>query len=176
MLKNITNKIFTLVTLVIMFSGLFMMPVLAQVASAQPTTTANPQSTASGGCAWLGPLSGLCTSGSGATSAIKECQLGTTLSNIVTLILNIFFFAVLAFAVYSTLQASIKYIRSEGNEKMVGEAKAAMRSILLGVGAMFICVIFILIIQGVFSAGDADFGTSIDEALRPVFELFGICS
>jgi len=176
MKKQIT-KIFTSIIASIFVLTFLITPVFAEVGDQAGNQV--QQAATSGDCGWLGNLAGLCTNSEAIKSEISDCAIGETVSNVITAILNIFFFAVLAFAVYSTLRASIKYIRSEGNEKMVGEAKAAMRSILLGVGTMFICVIIILFLQGIFGAnGGSQTGIAkaIDDAITPILRLVGICT
>lgn len=81
-------------------------------------------------------------------------KLGTnpaeTTYSIVQSAMTILFVAVFIVAVFYTFMAAIKYIRSEGNEQKVEEAKNAIKAVLFGVAAMFIAIVGILLINAIF--------------------------
>lgn len=81
--------------------------------------------------------------------------LGSNSSKIVTSVLTIMFIVVFVVAVFYTFMAAIKYIRSEGNEQKVEEAKNAIKAVLFGVAAMFIAIVGILLINAFFNGGPA---------------------
>lgn len=94
-------------------------------------------------------------------------KLPTNASQIVTSVLTIMFIVVFVVAVFYTFMAAIKYIRSEGNEQKVEEAKNAIKAVLFGVAAMFIAIVGILLINAFFNGGAA--GTSaLEQAITNI--------
>jgi heme/copper-type cytochrome/quinol oxidase subunit 2 len=92
-------------------------------------------------------------------------------SKIVTSVLTIMFIVVFVVAVFYTFMAAIKYIRSEGNEQKVEEAKNAIKAVLFGVAAIFIAIVGILLINAFFNGGAAGtdaFSTAIKNIIDPL--------
>ena len=158
MLKKLSNFIFVAIFVTFSFLAVLNSPVAAS------------------DCSWLGPFAGFCGNGSNVNTQVKS-GLGDTVSKAITSGITIFFFAVLVVAVFYTLKAAITYVRAEGDDKKVGQAKASMRSILFGVGTMFIAVIAILFIYSFFGASadgqTTGIAAAIDGLVAPIVKLFG---
>ncbi len=94
---------------------------------------------------------------------------GQTVANAVSSVMTIMFIAVFIVAVFYTFMAAIKYIRSEGNEQKVEEAKNAVKAVLFGVAAMFIAIIGILLINAFFGGTSSTTGLAkaINDLLLP---------
>ena len=94
---------------------------------------------------------------------------GVLINSTVTSAMTVMFIAVFVVAVFYTFMAAIKYIRSEGNEQKVEEAKNAVKAVLFGVAAMFIAIIGILLINAFFGGSS---GSSLSEAINSVLRPF----
>lgn len=100
---------------------------------------------------------------------VTDNKKGDTIAKAVTNAMTIMFIVVFIVAVFYTFMAAIKYIRSEGNEQKVEEAKNAVKAVLFGVAAMFIAIIGILLINAFFGGnGGTGLGTAIDDLLAPI--------
>ena len=94
-----------------------------------------------------------------------------TTYNIVQSAMTVLFIAVFIVAVFYTFMAAIKYIRSEGNEQKVEEAKNAIKAVLFGVAAMFVAIVGILLINAIFGGNAGDEGVlvkAIQGVLNPL--------
>ncbi len=93
---------------------------------------------------------------------------GALINSTVTSAMTVMFIAVFVVAVFYTFMAAIKYIRSEGNEQKVEEAKNAVKAVLFGVAAMFIAIIGILLINAFFGGTNGlGLTQSINDVLKP---------
>lgn len=99
---------------------------------------------------------------------VNDQDRGKLVADTVTSAMTVMFIAVFIVAVFYTFMAAIKYIRSEGNEQKVEEAKNAVKAVLFGVAAMFIAIIGILLINAFFgSTGTNGLGAAINSVLDP---------
>lgn len=69
--------------------------------------------------------------------------------------LSLVFIGVIAFAVYTVIKAAIKYIQSEGDEAKVEEAQKAIKTVFIGIGALFVGIIGLIVIILFFGATGA---------------------
>ncbi|GIW58875.1 MAG: hypothetical protein KatS3mg086_160 [Candidatus Dojkabacteria bacterium] len=69
--------------------------------------------------------------------------------------LTLVFVGIIAIAVYVVIKASIKYIRSEGEQEKVVEAQKAIKQVFAGLAALFIGLIGLVIILTIFNATGA---------------------
>ena len=102
---------------------------------------------------------------------VTSTNRGETIAKAVTSAMTIMFIVVFIVAVFYTFMAAIKYIRSEGNEQKVEEAKNAIKAVLFGVAAMFIAIIGILLINAFFGGkgnGTTGLGEAIEQVLAPL--------
>lgn len=86
--------------------------------------------------------------------------IGGTVATMVQSLITVIFIVVLIVAVLYTLKAAISYIRSEGNEQKVEGAKNAVKSVLLGVGAMFVALVGVVLIGSLFNGNNESGGLS----------------
>mgnify|MGYP007125673514 CR=1 FL=1 len=96
---------------------------------------------------------------------------GSTVNTVVTNGMTVLFIVVFVVAVFYTFMAAIKYIRSEGNEQKVEEAKNAIKAVLFGVAAMFIAIIGILLINAFFGGSGGD-GNALSKAIDSILAPF----
>lgn len=75
-------------------------------------------------------------------------EIGGVVSSIVSLI----FVAIIIVAVYIIIKAAIKYIRSEGDESKIQEAQKAIKSVFIGLVALFVGIIGLILILVLFNA------------------------
>ncbi|MEI6462573.1 MAG: hypothetical protein WCO33_02790 [bacterium] len=108
-------------------------------------------------------LFGVWTIDSGGTTT------GVTVTNLIMSILTLLFIVVFIVAIVYTFLAAIKYIRSEGNEQKVEEAKNAVKAVLFGVGAMFVAILGIILINALFGGASdptSGLGTQISNIIK----------
>jgi hypothetical protein len=98
---------------------------------------------------------GVC--GNTATEGQSAVSEGVTL---VRLALQLVFVGIIIVSIYIIIRAALKYIRSEGDDTKIQEAQKAIKSVFVGIAALFIGVIGIVIILAFFQAdvggGDTD--------------------
>lgn len=95
---------------------------------------------------------------------------GATITGIIINFINVFFFVVLLVGVVYTLKAALNYVRSEGDEKKVGQPKSSMKSILSGIALMFLSLIALLFISS-FGGNDGSLTKYIDGVVEPIYKL-----
>lgn len=79
---------------------------------------------------------------------------GETVNFFLGLITNglvLLFVGVILLAIIYSALAGIKFIRSQGEADKVEEAQSAIRNVLIGVASVFIGVIGVIVITGIFS-------------------------
>jgi heme/copper-type cytochrome/quinol oxidase subunit 2 len=89
----------------------------------------------------------------GDTTAGKSAV--SDLLNLAKFALSFIFVGIIAVAVYVVVKASIRYIRSEGNEEEVQAAQKAIKQVFAGIAALFIGLIGLVIILSLFNATGA---------------------
>jgi predicted PurR-regulated permease PerM len=99
----------------------------------------------------LGVSNVLCTGDPNDTQAGLESA-GTSAANMVQLLLSLVFIAVIVVAVYVIIKAAIKYIRSEGDESKVKDAQKAIKTVFMGVAALFVGILGIVLVLAFFQA------------------------
>jgi uncharacterized membrane protein YidH (DUF202 family) len=82
-------------------------------------------------------------------------QTSTTIRSTFNLIVSLIFVAIIIFSIYVIIKAAIKYIRSEGDPAKIEEAQKAIKSVFIGIAALFVGLIGIIIIIAFFGAGNA---------------------
>jgi heme/copper-type cytochrome/quinol oxidase subunit 2 len=90
---------------------------------------------------------------------------GNAIRDIINLVVSFIFVGIIIFSIYVIIKAAIKYIRSEGDQGKVEEAQKAIKSVFLGIAALFIGLIGIVIVIAFFGAGGALQTTDINNPL-----------
>ncbi|MEP7103843.1 MAG: hypothetical protein ABI721_04000 [Candidatus Dojkabacteria bacterium] len=72
--------------------------------------------------------------------------------SLVRLALQLIFIGIIVVSIYIIIRAAIKYIRSEGDDTKIQEAQKAIKSVFIGIAALFIGIIGIVIILAFFNA------------------------
>lgn len=97
-------------------------------------------------------------------------------ANTIQLLLSLIFVGIIIVAVYIIIKAAIKYIRSEGDETKVKEAQKAIKTVFVGVAALFVGILGIVLILAFFqvSGGTEDLsgantGTFLDTFFQNLF-------
>jgi len=156
MFKN--KALFGIMVAAFLFAAPIMSPLLtAQAQSRNLICTIFPfiqQVTAFG-------ISSLC---SGVTAEDTSNSIRSTFNLIVSLI----FVAIIIFSIFVIIKAAIKYIRSEGDPAKIEEAQKAIKSVFVGIAALFVGLIGIIIIIAFFGAGDALQTNDINETTNPL--------
>jgi len=67
----------------------------------------------------------------------------------------LFVFVIIAAIIFAIL-AGFKYIQSQGDAEKVKEAQEALKSVLIGVATVFLGVIGVVIISGIFTSSNTD--------------------
>lgn len=95
---------------------------------------------------------------------------GAQVTAVISSVLTVIFIVVFVVAIVYTFIAAIKYIRSEGNEQKVEEAKNAVKAVLFGVGAMFVAILGIVLITALFGINDPTGGLAkaINDIVRAI--------
>jgi uncharacterized membrane protein YidH (DUF202 family) len=90
----------------------------------------------------------LCGEGDGSETA-------ATVADYVQLALSLIFVAIVIIAIYIIIKAAIKYIRSEGDEDKIQEAQKAIKSVFVGIAALFVGIIGLVLVLAFFQATGA---------------------
>lgn len=116
----------------------------------------------------------LCTPGGNVSNT--GTQVATSTANVLQLLLSLVFVGIIIVAVYIIIKAAIKYIRSEGDETKVKEAQKAIKTVFVGVAALFVGILGIVLILAFFqvSGGTEDLsgantGTFLDTFFQNLF-------
>jgi len=96
---------------------------------------------------------------------------GASSVTLLSSILTIVFIVVFIVAIVYTFMAAIKYIRSEGNEQKVEEAKNAVKAVLFGVGAMFVAILGVVLISAFFGISDPTSTVGLTGAIGAIQKL-----
>jgi uncharacterized membrane protein YidH (DUF202 family) len=107
-------------------------------------------------------ISSLCGSG-------DASEAGTGVRNLVQFFLSLIFIGIIIVSVFIVIKAALKYIQSEGDESKIQEAQKAIRSVFIGIAALFIGVIGIVIILAFFNATGAINNTDTPDQIDNVF-------
>lgn len=105
----------------------------------------------------------------GSNLATAGQDAGKQVRNLVQFGLSLVFIAIIIFSVYIIIKAALKYIRSEGDESKIQEAQKAIKSVFIGIAALFIGVIGILIILAFFNATN----TGVNDTPNQINNVFG---
>jgi hypothetical protein len=87
------------------------------------------------------------------TDLIPNGPPGTVTKYILTLLSNgliLFFSVIILIAIFQAALAGLKYITSQGEAEKVEEAQNALKSVFIGLLAVFVGVIVVVILGGVF--------------------------
>lgn len=156
-MRNLLLKIFSIAFALMMFVS----PMLI---------SAQAPGTSTGKC-FFADIPGFQWACSNAKNVGNGC-LGDRIQGIVYAVAYGFLILVIMIAVIYIIKAALTFVRAEGDEKKVGSAKAAMKNILFGVGAMFICIIGLVLIQQLAAAGT---GTTLSEQIDTLLYQLTIC-
>lgn len=96
-------------------------------------------------------LTGICT---GAGDKVAEDS-ARQIKNLIQLGLSLVFVGIIILSIYIIIKAAVKYIRSEGKDEEIQAAQRAIKSVFLGVGALFVGIIGIIIVLAFFQATGA---------------------
>ncbi len=91
-----------------------------------------------------------------------------TIKSTFNLIVSLIFVAIIIFSIYVIIRAAIKYIRSEGDPAKIEEAQKAIKSVFIGIAALFVGLIGIIIIIAFFGAGDALNTNGVNNQVNPL--------
>ncbi len=107
-------------------------------------------------------INSLCT-------GISDDTTGSTIRSTFNLIVSLIFVAIIIFSIYVIIKAAIKYIRSEGDPGKIEEAQKAIKSVFIGIAALFVGLIGIIIVIAFFGAGGAlDTNNTINNQTSPL--------
>lgn len=84
-------------------------------------------------------------SGGGAAGSAQ-----TFITSRLGLILSLVFVAIILIAVFVIIRASIKYIQSQGNEEQIADATKAIKSVFIGIAALFVGVLGMVLVAAFF--------------------------
>ena len=90
----------------------------------------------------------------GQSSSAGE-EIANATANTIQLVLQLIFVAIIGIAVFVIIKAAIKYIRSEGDETKVKDAQSAIKTVFIGVAALFVGIIGIVLVLAFFQASGA---------------------
>ncbi len=90
-------------------------------------------------------INGLC-------GGLSQTETASQISNYVKLGLNLIFIGIIIISIYIIIKAALKYIRSEGDETKIQESQKAIKSVFIGIAALFVGVIGIIIVLAFFNA------------------------
>lgn len=82
----------------------------------------------------------------------------TATSSVVALVklgLQLIFVGIIVISIYVIIKAAVQYIRSEGDEDKVKQSQKAIKTVFVGIAALFIGIIGIIIVLAFFQAGGA---------------------
>lgn len=114
----------------------------------------------------FGVNAALCGTGTTEDTANKVAV--TTLSTI-QLIVSFIFIAIIAISIFIIIKAAIKYIRSEGDESKVQEAQKAIKTVFIGVAALFVGILGIVLVLAFFQVSNIGGTTGLDTSNLPQF-------
>lgn len=106
-------------------------------------------------------INSLCTGVSADTTS-------ETIKSTFNLIVSLIFVAIIIFSIYVIIKAAVKYIRSEGDPAKIEEAQKAIKSVFIGIAALFVGLIGIIIIIAFFGAGDALQTNEVNDDVNPL--------
>lgn len=106
-------------------------------------------------------ISSLCTGVDAQTTS-------DTIRSTFNLIVSLIFVAIIIFSIYVIIRAAIKYIRSEGDPAKIEEAQKAIKSVFIGIAALFVGLIGVIIIIAFFGAGGALQTNEINDDVNPL--------
>ncbi len=92
-------------------------------------------------------------------SLIPSGPPGTTTNFIINLLTNgliLMFTIVIVIAIVYAVLAGLKYIQSQGESDKVEEAQNALKSVFIGVLVVFVGVVIVVVIAGIFTNQSAD--------------------
>ena len=126
-----------------------------------------PSPVAAGGdlCSIFGPLCDAINPWQGTIDG--ESAFNYTAARI-NIVVSLVFVVIIAVAVFIIIKAGVKYIQSQGDAGMIGEAQNAMRNVFIGIGMLFLGIIGIILVLAFFG------GTQLLESgvsLREIFNL-----
>ena len=93
-------------------------------------------------------IAGLC-------GTLSTTETANQISGYIKLALNLIFIGIIIIAIYIIIKAAIKYIRSEGDEGKIQESQKAIKSVFIGIAALFVGIIGIIIVLAFFNATGA---------------------
>ena len=108
-------------------------------------------------------ISSLCS-----PSGIDADSTSNTIRSTFNLIVSLIFVAIIIFSIYVIIRAAIKYIRSEGDPAKIEEAQKAIKSVFIGIAALFVGLIGIVIIIAFFGAGGALTTNQVNNDVNPL--------
>lgn len=82
-------------------------------------------------------------------------QAATQTYGLIQLVLNLIFIGIIIVSIYIIIKAAVKYIQSEGDDKKIQEAQKAIKSVFIGIAALFIGIIGIILVLAFFNATGA---------------------
>lgn len=128
-----------------------------------------PQTVYAGGdlCSIFGPLCDAMGIGPGDNGLTGETAFNYTAARI-NIVISLIFVLIITVAVFIIVKAGVKYIQSQGNAEMIGEAQNAMRNVFIGIAMLFIGIVGIILVLAFFG------GTQLLESgvsLRDIFNL-----
>lgn len=108
----------------------------------------------------------LCTGETtGAQSAVD------TTAGLVQFGLSLVFVGIIVVSIYIIIKAALKYIRSEGDADKIQEAQKAIKSVFIGIAALFIGIIGIVIVIAFFNATGGLNNDNVDQPSDPGFGI-----
>jgi hypothetical protein len=84
------------------------------------------------------------------------------------ILLSVLFVGIILLSVFIIVQAGIKYIQSQGDEKQIGEAQKAIKTVFIGIGVLFVGIAGLVLVLAFFGGlGLLNSGTSVNDIICP---------
>lgn len=110
-------------------------------------------------CTLLGPLGNPfgCATGEFGSQSASQYLLPR-----IQLVLTLAFIGLIVFAIVYVVRAAITYIQSQGKPEEIENATKSIRSVFIGLGALFVGIAGILLVIAFFGGDTGGFGGSVD--------------
>jgi hypothetical protein len=138
MRQKLALTLLAILTTFTVFGGLFATPVNAQAGTFSI-------------CSLLGPIGQPFGCGADGTGQFGDTNIAADyLLPRVQFVLSLLFIGLILFAVFYVVKAAVTYIQSQGQPDKIAEATKAIRSVFVGLGALFVGIAGILLVLAFF--------------------------
>lgn len=156
MFKKLLATIFIATSL--FATGLFT-PVQAQSLGGQTTINI---------CTFIGPICTAFGVAEGSNGQISVQGAFEYIRSRANILLSVLFVGIILLSVVIIVQAGVKYIQSQGDDKQIGEAQKAIKTVFIGIGVLFVGIAGLVLVLAFFGGlGLLGTDTSIDDIICP---------